>query len=88
MKQRITLVELNQMVDKLNLATNSPRTYSTLINKKFNIHVGHYSVGGAYGGYRLERTATTSGAVDVISQDGYGTKRQLHTFLSTFSGDK
>ena len=62
MTDRITRQQLESMIDVLNQ----------------EIPGQDFSIGGAYGGYKIERK---NGSVDV-SEFGYGTKRECYTYLS------
>lgn len=77
MSDRILIKDLENLCSDLNELCGFGRkpVYSTL---------GAYNVGMAYGGYRLERYANTSGGINVISPNGYGTKKQLYKFLQGY----
>ncbi len=64
--ERIKESELQSLINRLNVKLNvKPETA--------------YFLSMAYGGYRLEQNDGTG--CRTISHDGYGTKRQLYTFL-------
>lgn len=76
MSNRISEKQLEAMIDRLNVVAGL--TYK---------QEGFLQMGMAYGGYRLEQFTAPSNAgqgIRVISPDGYGTKRQLHTFLTGY----
>lgn len=81
---RVSIVRLRNLVEHLNKITGSPSEYGERVDGRFKANVGHFMIGQAYGGYRLERVVNDGGAIDVISRDGYGTKRELDRFLSAF----
>lgn len=70
MTQRIKESDLKSQIDLIN----------TILGKGPK-DIGRYRMDCAYGGYRLVKITSDGGAIDVISRDGFGTKRQLKTFL-------
>ena len=58
---RITIKNLERLVETFNRETGSPMAYSTATNQPFQANVGHYHIDAAYGGYALVRTVNTSG---------------------------
>ena len=85
---RITNKDLEIRIEFLNKITDSPLEYSTLVNaggaEKYIININHYHIDGAYGGVKLVRTVNASGGIEVISRNGFGTKRELYTFLNAY----
>lgn len=91
--KRITNNQLELRVQYLNEITNSPAEYMSEVpaleycesgDKKRVINIGHYHIDGAYGGVKLVRTCNTSGGIDEISRNGFGTKRELYNFLNAY----
>jgi hypothetical protein len=77
---RVSIKDLNSLVLAINEQTGAnPKPYE---NGQSNI--GTYCISQAYGGVQLHRIMNTGGGVRVISPDGYGTKKQLYTFLQGF----
>lgn len=75
MSNRITIRNLENLLNHLNDLTNSPKTYR---NPTTNIiNVGHFTLSGAYGGYTLHRVGNTSGGVSAPLNTGYISKREL-----------
>ena len=64
--QRITVKDLEKKIKELNLWTESDL----------------YILGGAYGGYRLEKQVKQGGIIDVL-RIGYVPKRELYDHLFT-----
>jgi hypothetical protein len=82
MTNRITQKDLEHLVKELNLATGNPIEYSTpTACEKFTSNIGNYHLSYAYGGVQLHQVYNTSGGIRTISTSGYGTKRELYTFL-------
>ena len=81
---RITDKHLDGMVNRLNELTGNPDTSYTKIDGKLKANIGNYHVSGAYGGVELHQMMNEGGGVNVISRNGYGTKRQLYDFLTAF----
>jgi len=85
MSQRITQKDLEHLVSRINRALNRPETpYGKDENGKFKANLGNFHISGAYGGVALEEIQTDGGGVRRISTDGYGTKRQLYTWMTAF----
>lgn len=79
---RITRDDLQQCCNVLNTRYGyelEPHGKDKNGNYKPNPNVYHIS--GAYGGVALEQMMPKGSGVRRISPDGYGTKRQLYTFL-------
>jgi hypothetical protein len=66
---RYTRKNLDEACAILNKESGSPLDYVA----------GHFYVGSAYGGYRLERLCSKGGASDISDR---GTAREVHTFVS------
>lgn len=79
MSNRIKNADLQYMVDRLNVLTGHEKAPWDQETRKANI--GTYYIDGAYGGVKLVQIASDTGGVRTISHDGYGTKRELYTFL-------
>lgn len=76
MTNRVTEKQIQTLIDRLNDCTGNDREpYGSN-----GPNAGTYYLSMAYGGYRLDQIAKGGGS-NVISSDGYGTKRQLQTFL-------
>ena len=72
--ERITIDRLHQRLDLLNSTLGLPLEPHTFINGQYQANPS-YSIGQAYGGYRLERNG---GSVDVSRR---GTKREIWEFI-------
>jgi hypothetical protein len=81
---RITKNDIKRLATRINEITNSALEYSTEVNGKRVINVGHYCIGYAYGGCRLDRVCSDGGGISVISTNGYGTKRELYNWMTAF----
>lgn len=81
---RITDKHLDGMVNRLNELTGNPVTSYTKVDGKLKANIGNYHLSEAYGGVELHQMDNESGGVNVISRNGYGTKRQLYDFLTAF----
>ena len=85
MSQRITQKDLERIVLRINRALNRPETpYGKDENGRFKANLGNFHISGAYGGVALEEVQTDGGGVRRVSTDGYGTKRQLYTWMTAF----
>lgn len=82
---RITKDDLERLVERINKATGSPlEPWTRREDGRLKANVGNYYLSGAYGGVKLERVCSDSGGCDDISTDGFGTKRQLYTWMRAF----
>lgn len=90
MTNRITNADLERLLIAINKATGNalepyanepwtdPRTGMKTNNKA---NVGTYYISGAYGGVKLVQICNEFGGERTVSSHGYGTKRQLYTFM-------
>ena len=73
--------ELNELIEKINVRTNSPlKPYSGAGVS----NVGNYHLDMAYGGYNLVQMANTGGGVTCPLGGGYYTKRELYNKLQVY----
>lgn len=80
--QRITDKDLDKAVERLNKAKGTPIATWTRDNEgKSKANIGNYYVEGAYGGVKLVQVEGEGGSIRVISQGGYGTKRELYNII-------
>lgn len=71
--QRITQLNIEAVVNRLNVATNSPtKSYVSGAPQALCWYIGY-----AYGGYQLQRMSSKPGCTGVTTYGGYGTKREL-----------
>ena len=73
MPNRITLSNLEAIILRLNRATGSPE--QPYVGNQPQALCWH--LGGAYGGYQLQRMSEKPGCTGVTTLGGYGTKREL-----------
>ena len=82
---RTTKSHLEYLVKRINEATNSPLDYCDKTSGiPFKSYIGHYHLDYAYGGVKLVRTTNESDGITEISRDGFGTKRQLYSWMQAF----
>lgn len=72
MSKRITNKDLQAKVDLINIIVNKTPA---------NLRPGHYYIGYANGGTRLEQTCEGGGARDISDR---GTKRETYDFMRAF----
>jgi len=77
MTQRVTQKQLENMVE----AINTVKGYAIKPYTNGRANIGTYYIDGAYGGVKLVQIESDTGGVRTISQNGYGTKRELLAFL-------
>lgn len=80
----ITLKKIESLVNTLNTLTNNPLTPYTWVDNKYLPNAGNYHTEQAYGGIKLIQMCETGTGTRDISKDGFGTKKQLYTFLKAF----
>lgn len=82
---RITEKDLEAQVKRINEATKSPETpYTRTHQGKLTANIGNYHLDYAYGSVRLVQMASPGGGITVISNDGFGTKRELYNWMDAF----
>ena len=85
MADRITQKDLEYLVKRINELTGSPvEQHSKDETGRYKSNPGNYHISGAYGGVALERICNEGGGVQRISTGGYGTKRQLYTWMIAY----
>lgn len=82
--ERITQKDLEWQVKRINKATKSPTAPYTRTDGKTTGNIGNYHLDYAYGGVKLVRMVSDGGGIEEISRDGFGTKRQLYSWLQAF----
>jgi len=82
---RITRKQLDYLVEQINKATGSPvAAYTKTPDGRHKANIGNYHISCAYGGVQLHRMCNPGGGVSTVSHDGYGTKRELYSFMRAF----
>ena len=82
---RITNRHLESLVDRINKSTNNSLTpWNVTPGKQYTANIGSYYIDGAYGGVKLVQMVNTGGGIRDISQQGFGTKRELYNFMRAF----
>lgn len=85
--ERITQKDLEYLVKRINEVTKSPiRPWGTLAKPypANGANIGNYHLDYAYGGVKLVRMVSKGGGISLISRDGFGTKRQLYSWMQAF----
>lgn len=94
--ERIRQKDLEYCVERINKITNSPITAYTQNKSKSSAlagvlpdspspwNIGNYYLDYAYGGVKLVRVISEGGGIEVISTGGYGTKRELYSWMNAF----
>ena len=86
MTTRITQKQLENAIARLNRNTGQiPEPYTRDEEGNFKANVGTYTLDQAYGGSRLVRIANEHGAITVISNSGFTTKRNLYNEVQTLN---
>lgn len=84
MTNRITNADIQAVVARINRETGQPETPYKRVNGKLVGQVGNYHTDSAYGGIKLVQMASEGGGIRVISNGGYGTKRELYNEMQSF----
>ena len=87
MTDRISVKQLERLVDEINRVTGSPaEPWTKQPDGHFKANIGNYHLSGAYGGYCLHRMYNDGGGVTTPLVSGHVPKRDLywkmHAFLS------
>jgi len=82
---RITDADLKNLCNRINKLTGSPiEQYTFWDDGHYHSNIGNYYISGAYGGVKLERIVNDGGGCQDISHNGFGTKRELYTWMDAF----
>ncbi len=83
--ERIKESDLEHQVKRINKATESPETpYTRNHQAKLTANIGNYHLDYAYGGVKLVQMLSPGGGITVISNGGFGTKRELYNWMHAF----
>ena len=82
--ERITQKDLEILVERINIATDSPVESYIKTKEGRRANIGNYHLCGACGGVKLERMCDPGGGVSTVSTGGFGTKRELYNWMSAF----
>ncbi len=77
---RITNARLESLVERVNTKLERPQEPWTKVDGKLKANIGNIHISGAYGGVGLHEMMNDSGGIHAL-KNGYGTKRELETFL-------
>ncbi|MEK0324194.1 MAG: hypothetical protein QQN63_00690 [Nitrosopumilus sp.] len=90
---RITLKDLENLIERLNRVTGSPMVSHTKLDvadkafPRYKSNPGHYCLDRAYGGNKLVRITSEGSGETNISNGGYDTKTILyHEILAILTG--
>ena len=84
MTTRITIANLESVVDRINRLTGSPATPWRREGDRNRANIGNYHLSHAYGGVSLHRMANESGGVTTPLGSGHVPKRELYEQLHAF----
>ena len=84
MTTRITIANLQAVVDRINRVTGSPSTPWRREGGRSRANIGNYHLSQCYGGVCLHRMSNESGGVTTPLGLGYVPKRELYYQLHTF----
>lgn len=84
MATRITIANLEAVVDRINRLTGSPANPWRREGDRNRANIGNYHLSHAYGGVCLHRMCNESGGVTTPLGLGHVTKRELHEQLHAF----
>lgn len=82
--QRVTEKQLNEAIEYLNGLMGTPVERHTFKDGKYKANIGNYHMDCAYGGYKLVQNVNDGGGIRTVSNGGYGTKRELLTFIHAY----
>jgi len=80
---KITMIELENLVNHLNELTGNPKTTHNFDSGSYRSNPGNYSIFSAYGGHKLEQMLEGGGVLDVLNC-GFCTKRILFDLIHAF----
>ena len=85
MSNRITQSDLEHRVKQINEVTDSSsEPYTKDRDGQLAANIGNHHLDYAYGGVRLVKMVNLGGAITVLSNGGFGTKRELYNWMDAF----
>ena len=83
---RITLKDLESIIDRLNKVTDNPLKPYVLdeTSGKYLSQAGNYHLAGAYGGYELQQMVNEGGGTTSPLNTGYTTKKALYYAIDNY----
>ena len=81
---RTSKAQLQGLIDRLNLITNSPSEPYTKTDKGYQANIGNYHLDGAYGGWKLVRMVSPEGGIQCPISMGYESKRDCYRMIAAF----
>ena len=82
--KRITLKQLESLVDRINEVKKTPMKPWETKCGKYKSNIGNYHLDFAYGGVAMYQMVNDCGAVEDIFRCGHTTKRDLYNRLDSF----
>jgi hypothetical protein len=82
--RRITLKDLDHVVDAINTAQGTPLEPWTKVDGKFVPTAWNYHLSSGFGGYALHRHGSSGSGIRDIFQVGHVPKRELHGLLQAY----
>lgn len=85
MRARITVKQLENLVKRLNILTDSPmETWARDENGKLKSNIGNFHLSGAYGKHCVHRIMNEGGGVDTPIISYHVSKRELFEKMNSF----
>ncbi len=85
MSRRVTIKDLQMIVDRINHITKSPlESYIKDSSGKYVAQPGNYHLDGAYGGYSLHRMCNEGGGVSDVLRVGHVSKPELQKLMFAY----
>lgn len=81
---RVTNAQLEAVVSRINRLTEQPGTPYTRVKGKLVANIGNYHLDRAYGGVKLVQMVGEGGGIRVITEGGFGTKRECWQAMQNF----
>jgi len=82
--QRVTTEQLEAIVARINMITNSPLKPYESVDGKYVAQVGNYHLSQAYGGFSLHRMGNTSGGTSDVLSVGHVPKKEIANLMHAF----
>jgi len=81
---RTNIATLQSLIERINIATNSPATPYSRNGEKLTANIGNFHLSQAYGGVCVHRMANDAGGITTPIWHGHITKKEAEAKMRAF----